>query len=92
MKLTEEEQDAIARKVHETLQQSRSVSDSEHFDHHKWISERIKAEQERREFYARLTSRLAEKGLWAVLVVLVLLMGHGVESVVKTLMQTAQGK
>ena len=51
----------------QALQQARSVSDSEHYDHHKWISERIKHDQMRTIFWEKLYEHLAGWGAVAVL-------------------------
>lgn len=53
-----------------TLQQARSVSDSEHYDHHRWISERIKRDQNKSLFWEKLYEHLAAWGAVAVISVI----------------------
>ncbi len=82
-RISESDADLLAQKFAEKLQQSRSVSDSVHFDHHAWIAKRIEAEEERKKFYETLGERLAEKSMWGLLVVLGLLLWHGVEVIIR---------
>jgi len=51
----------------ETLQQARSVSDSVHYDHHKWIQAQIEREEAWRDLWRDMRVRLIQKGIWAVL-------------------------
>lgn len=67
--MTEEEMEKLAMIFAKTLQQARSVSDSEHFDHHRWISERIKHDQYRAIFWEKLCEHLAAWGAVAVITV-----------------------
>lgn len=83
MRISSEDAEMMAQKFAEKLQQARSVSDSEHYDHHAWIAKRISAEEERKKFYSDLGDRLAEKSIWGLLVVLGLLLWHGVEVIIK---------
>ncbi len=49
---------AIAR----ALQQARSVSDSEHYDHHVWITEQIARERAARKFWEALRDHVIKWG------------------------------
>jgi len=49
------------------IQQARSVSDSEHFDHHRWVSKRILAEQAREAFWKQMSEHAAKWGMICVL-------------------------
>lgn len=55
--------EAMALAFASVLQQARSVSDSEHFDHHRWVSMRILAERERELFWREMTKHVAKWGL-----------------------------
>lgn len=54
---------AIAR----ALQQARSVSDSEHYDHHVWISNQIERDRERKVFWQKMNEHAAKWGMISVL-------------------------
>jgi len=49
------------------LQQSRSVSDSEHYDHHMWVTVHIEKEKRRVEFYGALLSHVVKWGSVSIL-------------------------
>jgi hypothetical protein len=49
------------------MQQSRSVSDSEHYDHHLWVTVHIEKEKQRTEFYNALLSHVVKWGSVSVL-------------------------
>lgn len=66
-KISIEDAEMLAQKFAEKLQQSRSVSDSEHFDHHRWITERIDSEKARRAFWEEMTKHVAKWGSVAIL-------------------------
>lgn len=57
----------LARKIAEAMQQARSVSDSEHFDHHRWITERIQKEKARRKFYEEMSAHALKWGMLSFL-------------------------
>lgn len=61
-----EDIDSLARAFAEALQQARSVSDSEHFDHHKWITARIEKEGARRLFWDEMTKHVVKWGVIGV--------------------------
>lgn len=65
------EADLIATAMVRALQQARSVSDSEHFDHHRWISEKIKTEQWRAQFWKQMVEHVAKWGVISVISALV---------------------
>lgn len=44
------------------LQQSRSVSDSEHYDHHLWVQTHIEKEKTRTAFYKMMIDHVAKYG------------------------------
>lgn len=64
MKESEVEHLAIA--IAKALQQARSVSDSEHYDHHVWITERIKRERAWREFWEKMLEHAAKWGMISI--------------------------
>lgn len=68
--ITVADADRIALAVARALQGARSVSDSEHWDHHQWISAQKLKEQQRAQFYADLRMYLAKRGAWGVAIVL----------------------
>lgn len=66
-KLTAEETDNLAAAIAKALQQARSVSDSEHYDHHRWITKQIQAEERRAEFWRHMAEHAAKWGAISVL-------------------------
>lgn len=58
--------EAMAIAMARALQASRSVSDSEHFDHHRWISIKIKREEEMLKFWSDMRAHLAKWGMVGV--------------------------
>ena len=64
-----EEADAekIAIAIAKALQQARSVSDSEHYDHHRWITEKIRREQAWRIFWEKMGEHAAKWGMLSLL-------------------------
>ena len=61
--LTDTEAERIAMIFSRVLQQARSVSDSEHYDHHRWITAKIEAEQEKRKFWQEMRRHVTKWGL-----------------------------
>ena len=57
----------LAIAIAKALQQARSVSDSEHFDHHAWITKRIAREEERIKFWTQMREHAAKWGIISVL-------------------------
>ena len=66
-KISEEDAEMLAQKFAEKLQQARSVSDSEHYDHHKWLAERISREKAKRMFWDAMTEHAVKWGMLSVL-------------------------
>ena len=66
-KISEEDAEMLAQKFAEKLQAARSVSDSEHYDHHRWITERIEAEKRRRRFYEQMSEHALKWGMLSIL-------------------------
>ena len=65
--MKEEEAEMIAQKFAEKLQQARSVTDSEHYNHHKWIAKQIERDEARIRLYDELTKHVVKWGLVGVL-------------------------
>jgi len=66
-RISEDDADMLAQKFAEKLQQSRSVSDSEHYDHHRWISSKIAKENARREFWEDMHKHVMKWGAISVI-------------------------
>ena len=65
--LSDEDVDRLAIAIARALQQARSVSDSEHYDHHVWISGRILADKARKEFWEDMHQHLMKWGAVTVI-------------------------
>lgn len=69
--MSEEELEVVCEKLSlamvKALQQSRSVSDSEHYDHHLWVTEHIEKEKRMAEFYGALLSHVVKWGSVSIL-------------------------
>lgn len=61
--MNHEDAEILATAIAKALQQARSVSDSEHYDHHQWITERIEREKTWRKFWEKMTEHLANWGM-----------------------------
>jgi len=57
----------FAQKFAEKLQQARSVSDSEHYDHHKWITAKIQRENAMRAFWEDMQKHVAKWGAISII-------------------------
>lgn len=66
-KISESDADMLAQKFAEKLQQARSVSDSEHYDHHRWISGRIVADEKRNAFYEKMLEHAWKWGMLSMI-------------------------
>ena len=66
-KFSEDDINNLALAIAKALQQARSVSDSEHYDHHKWITGKMKAEERRAEFWGKMIEHSAKMGMWSVI-------------------------
>ena len=68
--MTEAQLDAICERLSiamvSALQQARSVSDSEHYDHHLWVTKRIKREQARIVFWEAMFEHTVKWGVVSV--------------------------
>lgn len=65
--MKEDDVEKIAIAIARALQQARSVSDSEHYDHHRWISERINKEKARRVFWEEMQKHVSKWGAISIL-------------------------
>lgn len=65
MKPDEIEDLAIA--VAKALQRERSISDAEHSDHHKWISGRIRLDEEQKKFWEDMRTHASKWGMISIL-------------------------
>lgn len=65
--MKEHDVETLAIAIAKALQQARSVSDSEHYDHHVWITERINRERAWREFWEKMRDHVAKWGAVSVL-------------------------
>lgn len=66
-KISEADAELLALKLAQALQQARSVSDSEHFDHHRFIAERIKEVEARSKFWGDMRAHAMKWGMISVL-------------------------
>ena len=57
----------FAKIMANAFQQARSVSDSEHYDHHRWLAERIKREQAKRQFWEDMQGHVAKWGAISII-------------------------
>lgn len=81
--MTEEEAEHLSVAIARALQQARSVSDSEHYDHHAWITERIKREKAWREFWERMRDHVAKWGAVSLISSLGYALWLGIEQILK---------
>lgn len=61
--MTEADAEKFAVIFARVMQQARSVSDSEHYDHHRWITAQIQAEQERKKFWQDMRAHVTRWGM-----------------------------
>lgn len=64
--MKEADAEVLAIAVAKALQQARSVSDSEHYDHHRWITERIESEKAKRLFWEDMHKHAIKWGMISV--------------------------
>lgn len=69
-KISDDDIERLAVAIGKALQQARSVSDSEHYDHHKWITGKMKAEERRAEFWEKMLEHVTKLGMWSVITAL----------------------
>ena len=67
MNLSPDDTQSLAVAIAKALQQSRSVSDSEHFDHHVWITGQIEKDKRRAKFWEEMTTHVAKFGAWSII-------------------------
>jgi len=60
--MKDEDVEHLAIAIAKALQQARSVSDSEHYDHHRWISARIERENAWRIFWEDMRKHVLKWG------------------------------
>ena len=60
--MTTEDIEHLAIAIAKALQAARSVSDSEHYDHHRWITAKIEREHAWRRFWDQLSEHVAKWG------------------------------
>jgi len=77
--MTPHDMELLATAFARALQQSRSVSDSEHFDHHRWISQKIKTEQWRAQFWKQMLEHIVRWGIISVITAAVYAMWLGLK-------------
>lgn len=65
--MTEEEAAHLATAIAKALQQARSVSDSEHYDHHIWITSQILREKAWIAFWEEMKRHVAKWGTISVI-------------------------
>lgn len=80
--MTEADIERLSIAIARALQQARSVSDSEHYDHHVWISARIQRDKARRKFWEQMSEHAAKWGLLSVLSFMFYALWLGVQIVV----------
>ena len=66
-KFSSEDIDALAIAIARALQQAHSVSDSEHYDHHQWITKKMKAEEWRAEFWEKMVEHVTKWGAISII-------------------------
>lgn len=66
-RITDDDIEKLAVAIGKALQAARSVSDSEHYDHHRWITGKMKAEQARAAFWEKMLEHAAKMGVWSVI-------------------------
>lgn len=83
--MTEQEMEQLAAIMVRTISQARSVSDSEHYDHHRWIAGRIKADEWRADFWKQMVAHVAKVGIISLItasgVAAYLIMGRLIRSI-----------
>lgn len=65
--MTDHEIEQLSVAIAKALQAARSVSDSEHYDHHIWISGKITRDKESREFWHKMTEHATKWGMISLL-------------------------
>lgn len=65
--MSDDDVDRLSLAIARALQQARSVSDSEHYDHHVWISGRILADKARKQFWDDMHRHVVKYGAVSVI-------------------------
>lgn len=65
--MNEEDAEKLAIAIARALQQARSVSDSEHYDHHVWITAKIKREEAWMDFWIDMRAHVARWGAISII-------------------------
>ena len=73
----------LATRFAEKLQQARSVSDSEHYDHHRWITAKIERENAWKGFWEDMQKHVAKWGMISVLTFMFYALWLGTKQAVK---------
>lgn len=60
--MKDEDVERLSIAIAKALQGARSVSDSEHYDHHRWISAKIERENAARDFYEEMRKHVMKWG------------------------------
>lgn len=81
--MTENEIEHLAIAIAQALQQARSVSDSEHYDHHVWISSQIEREKASKAFWEKMSEHAAKWGMISVLSFAFYALWIGLRAIVK---------
>jgi len=67
MGMTEQDVEHLAVAIAKALQSARSVSDSEHYDHHVWISGRIERDKQAKLFWEDMRRHVSKWGVVSVI-------------------------
>lgn len=65
--IEETDVEKLAIAIAKALQQARSVSDSEHYDHHVWMRAKIERENEMKQFWQDMRTHCSKWGAISVL-------------------------
>lgn len=88
MTVKEEDLERFAVILARTLQQARSVSDSQHYDHHRWITAKIERENAWRKFWDDMRAHLVRWGMVGALSGLFYALWLGVKAWVRVWLKT----
>ena len=80
--MTQEEADMLTLAMCKALQQSRSVSDSEHYDDHMYLKAKREKEKKRTEFYEDMIRHLAKWSLIGLFLYLIGALGLGLKQTI----------
>lgn len=80
--MTDDEAEKLAVAIGRALQAARSVSDSEHYDHHVWISGRIERDKAWKKFYQQMSEHAAKWGMISVFTFLFYALWLGMQAII----------